>query len=142
MGVFPEQAENWDWIAERVDQCHRSGIEKPRVLNLFAYTGGSTLAAAAAGAEVVHIDASKSTVAWARRNAELSALSTAPIRWICEDRGALYGASKGEAIATTASCSIHRRMAMGQAVRRGRLAAICHRSWRAVDACWSRTADS
>jgi 23S rRNA (cytosine1962-C5)-methyltransferase len=57
----------------------------PKILNLFAYTGGSTLAAAAAGAEVVHVDAAKNIVAWARRNAELSGLSAAPIRWIAED---------------------------------------------------------
>ena len=56
-----------------------------KVLNLFAYTGGSTLAAAAAGAEVVHVDAAKNVVAWARRNAELSGLAHAPIRWIAED---------------------------------------------------------
>jgi 23S rRNA (cytosine1962-C5)-methyltransferase len=55
------------------------------VLNLFAYTGGSTLAAATAGAEVVHVDAAKNIVAWARRNAELSGLADAPIRWIAED---------------------------------------------------------
>jgi len=56
-----------------------------KVLNLFAYTGGSTLAAAAAGAEVVHVDAAANVVAWARRNAELSGLAHAPIRWIAED---------------------------------------------------------
>jgi 23S rRNA (cytosine1962-C5)-methyltransferase len=81
LGVFPEQAANWDWIAERVERA--SGPTK--VLNLFAYTGGSTLAAAAAGAEVVHVDAAHNTVAWARRNAELSGLADAPIRWIAED---------------------------------------------------------
>lgn len=81
IGVFPEQAANWDWIAKQV---RRHG-DRPKVLNLFAYTGGSTLAAAAAGAEVVHVDAAKNTVAWARRNADLSGLSDAPIRWITED---------------------------------------------------------
>jgi 23S rRNA (cytosine1962-C5)-methyltransferase len=91
VGVFPEQTANWDWIAEQVTRLALSGQikstagDRPRVLNLFAYTGGSTLAAAAAGAEVVHIDASRSTVAWARRNAALSGLQTAPIRWIVED---------------------------------------------------------
>jgi 23S rRNA (cytosine1962-C5)-methyltransferase len=94
LGLFPEQAENWGWIAE---QCRSAGVPPalddaggtpalpPRVLNLFAYTGGSTLAAAAAGAEVVHVDAAKNVVAWARRNAELSGLAEAPIRWIVED---------------------------------------------------------
>jgi 23S rRNA (cytosine1962-C5)-methyltransferase len=91
VGVFPEQAGNWDWIAQHVaglrnrESNREDSDQKPRVLNLFAYTGGSTLAAAAAGAVVVHVDASKSTVAWARRNAALSGLATAPIRWIVED---------------------------------------------------------
>ena len=81
LGVFPEQAANWDWIAERVRQAK----EPLKLLNLFAYTGGSTLAAAAAGAEVVHVDAARNTVAWARHYAELSGLAEAPIRWITED---------------------------------------------------------
>lgn len=81
VGVFPEQAENWDWIEAQV---RRAG-HPLRVLNLFAYTGGATLAAAAAGAELVHLDAAKTVVAWARRNAELSNLSGATIRWIVED---------------------------------------------------------
>ncbi len=86
VGVFPEQAENWDWIAVQLAQQKAASPEKPSsVLNLFAYTGGSTLAAAAAGAEVVHVDASKSTVAWARENAEQNGLAAAPIRWIVED---------------------------------------------------------
>jgi 23S rRNA (cytosine1962-C5)-methyltransferase len=81
VGVFAEQTANWDWIAEQV----KASPEPPKVLNLFAYTGGSTLAAATAGAEVVHVDAARNTVAWARRNAELSGLADAPIRWIAED---------------------------------------------------------
>lgn len=81
LGVFAEQADNWDWIARQVAAAGRP----LRVLNLFAYTGGSTLAAASAGAEVVHLDAAKNSVQWARRNAELSQLAAAPIRWIAED---------------------------------------------------------
>lgn len=81
VGVFAEQVANWDWIAQQVQASPRP----MKVLNLFAYTGGSTLAAAAAGAEVVHVDAAKNTVAWARRNAEISGLADAPIRWIAED---------------------------------------------------------
>ena len=81
LGVFPEQQQNWAWIAR---QIRRHG-KRPRVLNLFAYTGGSTLAAASAGAEVVHVDAAKNIVQWARRNAEVSGLEEAPIRWIVED---------------------------------------------------------
>jgi 23S rRNA (cytosine1962-C5)-methyltransferase len=80
LGVFMEQADNWRWIA---DQVHAAG--RIKVLNLFAYTGASTLAAAAAGAEVVHVDAAANVVAWARRNASASGLEQAPIRWIVED---------------------------------------------------------
>jgi 23S rRNA (cytosine1962-C5)-methyltransferase len=129
VGLFPEQAENWDWLGRNAecgmmnDECtpsprsetgvseqgastlgsqlsplgsqlsplgsqlsnHDSPLASLKVLNLFAYTGGSTLAAAAAGAEVAHVDAAKNLVAWARRNAELSGLTDHPIRWICED---------------------------------------------------------
>jgi 23S rRNA (cytosine1962-C5)-methyltransferase len=81
VGVFPEQASNWDWIAHQV---RRAG-QRLRVLNLFAYTGGSTLAAAAAGAEVVHVDAARTAVSWARHNANLSRLAAAPLRWLVED---------------------------------------------------------
>jgi 23S rRNA (cytosine1962-C5)-methyltransferase len=80
LGVFPEQAGNWQWTAESVRQ---TGPVK--VLNLFAYTGAATLAAAGVGAEIVHVDASVSAVAWARRNASASNLGRAPIRWIVED---------------------------------------------------------
>jgi 23S rRNA (cytosine1962-C5)-methyltransferase len=85
VGLFPEQSANWDWIREHVVPCRTGGAPATKVLNLFAYTGGSTLAAAAAGAAVTHVDAARNVVAWARRNAELSALSEAPIRWIAED---------------------------------------------------------
>lgn len=81
LGVFPEQAANWDWLDESV----RSIAGPLKILNLFAYTGGSTLAAAAAGAEVVHVDAAKNIVSRARGNAERSRLAEAPIRWITED---------------------------------------------------------
>jgi 23S rRNA (cytosine1962-C5)-methyltransferase len=85
VGVFPEQRENWDWIAHHA-ACGLAKHGRPlRILNLFAYTGGSTLAAAAAGAEVVHIDAAQNIVDRARQNAELSGLADRPIRWIAED---------------------------------------------------------
>lgn len=82
-GLFPEQAVNWDWM----DQAIRSEVKKRpvSVLNLFAYTGGATLAAAAAGASVCHVDAAKGMVSWARDNAALSGLSDRPIRWIVDD---------------------------------------------------------
>jgi 23S rRNA (cytosine1962-C5)-methyltransferase len=81
LGVFPEQAKNWTEIQRRI----RSAKRPIKLLNLFAYTGGSTLAAAAAGAEVVHVDAAKNVVSWARINAQASGLEDAPIRWITED---------------------------------------------------------
>lgn len=80
IGVFPEQADNWDYIFEKVKQM-KAG--KPRVLNLFAYTGGASLAACAAGAEVVHVDSVKPVITWARENMEISNLDG--IRWIVED---------------------------------------------------------
>ena len=80
-GLFPEQAANWDFA---MDQIRRAG--RPiRVLNLFAYTGGATVACAAAGASVCHVDAAKGMVAWAKENAKASGLSEAPIRWIVDD---------------------------------------------------------
>lgn len=80
-GIFPEQASNWDFIRARITAAKRP----VSVLNLFGYTGGATLAAAQAGAEVVHVDGSKVAIGWARDNAEISALSDKPIRWILDD---------------------------------------------------------
>ncbi|MEO0529203.1 MAG: class I SAM-dependent methyltransferase [Planctomycetota bacterium] len=86
VGLFPEQLSNWQWIAKRVARLMRARPdEPPRVLNLFGYTGGSTLAAAVAGAAVTHVDASKPSVALARANAGNSGLAEAPIRWLVED---------------------------------------------------------
>ena len=80
-GLFPEQAANWDWFSRKI----RSAGRPIRVLNLFAYTGGATLAAAEAGASVTHVDASKGMVTWAKENAKSSGLESAPIRWIVDD---------------------------------------------------------
>ena len=80
-GLFPEQAANWDFAMERI----RSAGREINVLNLFAYTGGATIACAAAGAKVCHVDAAKGMVAWARENAKCSGLEQAPIRWIVDD---------------------------------------------------------
>ena len=80
-GLFPEQAVNWDWFGEKIRRAGRP----VKVLNLFAYTGGATLAAAAAGAAVTHVDASKGMVSWAKENAASSGLGQAPIRWLVDD---------------------------------------------------------
>ena len=80
-GLFPEQAANWDWFSNLIQNANRP----IKVLNLFAYTGGATLAAAAAGASVTPVDASKGMVAWAKENAASSGLSDAPSRWIVDD---------------------------------------------------------
>ena len=80
-GLFPEQAVNWDWCQSRIRQAGRP----VKVLNLFAYTGGATLAAAAAGASVTHVDASKGMVGWAKDNAASSGLSDRPFRWLVDD---------------------------------------------------------
>ena len=83
-GVFPEQAVNWDWFSSIIEETVKNGREV-KVLNLFAYTGGATLAAAAAGASVTHVDASKGMVAWAKENAADSGLAEAHIRWLVDD---------------------------------------------------------
>ncbi len=85
IGIFPEQADNWNFIYDRTtDFINKSpGSEKPKVLNLFAYTGGASLAAAAAGADVYHVDSVKPVITWARENMEASDLTN--IRWIVED---------------------------------------------------------
>lgn len=98
LGVFPEQSCQWDW-AEKVIRINGG---KPRVLNLFGYTGIASLSAAAAGAQVTHLDASRKVISWARENQSLSGLDSSPIRWIMDDavkfvqreqrRGSLYDA--------------------------------------------------
>ena len=80
-GLFPEQAVNWEWSGQKIKNAGRS----IKVLNLFAYTGGATIAAAAAGASVTHVDASKGMVTWAKENLAASGLSNAPVRWIVDD---------------------------------------------------------
>lgn len=82
-GLFPEQAANWDWFSSLIKEANRP----IKVLNLFAYTGGATVAAAKAGASVTHVDASKGMVSWAKENAASSGLADAPIRWLVDDCG-------------------------------------------------------
>ncbi len=85
LGIFPEQREQWQRIAQDCVAFRTRHDRAARVLNLFAYSGGSTLAAARAGAEVCHVDASKGMVEWARKNATLNALAEKPVRWIVDD---------------------------------------------------------
>ena len=80
-GLFPEQAVNWDFAREKIEQAGRP----IRVLNLFAYTGAASVACAKSGASVCHVDAAKGMVAWAKENARVSGLADAPIRWIVDD---------------------------------------------------------
>ena len=82
LGLFPEQAPNWAWIANRVKELNGN---KPNVLNMFGYTGASTLAAASRGANVTHLDASKASVTWARKNLESSGLVDCSVRWMVDD---------------------------------------------------------
>jgi 23S rRNA (cytosine1962-C5)-methyltransferase len=82
VGIFPEQSENWKWIEETIS---KSKIKSPKVLNLFAYTGGATLAALRAGAEVVHVDASKQAIEWTKENVKLSGLEEKSVRYIIDD---------------------------------------------------------
>ena len=83
-GLFPEQAANWNWFSQLIADAVSKG-RQVKVLNLFAYTGGATLAAAAAGASVTHVDASKGMVTWAKENAISSGLKDVPIRWLVDD---------------------------------------------------------
>ena len=86
VGLFPEQKIHWAWLEKKIKTESLKSRQGPiKVLNLFAYTGGATLVCARAGAEVTHVDASSVAITWARKNAELSGLSNAPIRWITDD---------------------------------------------------------
>ncbi|MEQ1930747.1 MAG: class I SAM-dependent methyltransferase [Parvularculaceae bacterium] len=84
VGLFPEQSPHWDWMHQRI-AARRSGGEPFRLLNLFGYTGAASLIAAASGAEVTHVDASKKAIQWARDNQALNGLTEKPVRWICDD---------------------------------------------------------
>jgi 23S rRNA (cytosine1962-C5)-methyltransferase len=86
-GLFPEQLGNWEWIFDQIERGKGKGESGVKIsaLNLFGYTGGASLAAAKAGAEVCHVDGSKSAIGWGRENAEISGLGKKPIRWILDD---------------------------------------------------------
>lgn len=85
VGFFPEQAPHWDWMLERLADRRQQGAEPPRLLNLFGYSGVASLLAAAAGAEVTHVDASKKAIGFARENQALAGMEDRPVRWICDD---------------------------------------------------------
>ena len=85
VGVFAEHAATWGWLGDAVRSATSALGRPPEVLSLFGYTGGASLACARAGARVAHLDSSRPAVAWARRNAELSGLDTAPVRWLVDD---------------------------------------------------------
>ena len=115
-GLFPEQAVNWDWFGDKI----RNAGRPIKVLNLFAYTGGATLAAAAAGAQVTHVDASKGMVNWAKENAAASGLSDAPIRWLVDDCVNLWSVRSVVAITTMRSSWTRRPTDVDRRVRSGR----------------------
>jgi len=84
-GLFPEQAVNWDWMIDKISKAIKKDGRKIKVLNLFAYTGGATVACSFAGAEVCHVDSSKGMVTWAKENVVSSGLSDRPVRFIIDD---------------------------------------------------------
>jgi 23S rRNA (cytosine1962-C5)-methyltransferase len=85
LGIFPEQRAQWKWIRSKISEAASSRGDAPTLLNLFAYSGGSTMAAALGGGDVCHLDASRGMVEWARSNAKLNGLAECPIRWIVDD---------------------------------------------------------
>ena len=84
-GLFPEQAVNWDWMMKKISTTIKEEKREVKVLNLFAYTGGATVACLSAGASVCHVDSSKGMVAWAKENVESSGLKDRPVRYIVDD---------------------------------------------------------
>ncbi len=88
VGLFPEQSANWKWVSQRLRDQESSSSPRKTVLNLFGYTGVASILAAQAGADVTHVDASKTSITWANENAQLSGLGDRAIRWICDDAAA------------------------------------------------------
>ena len=119
-GLFPEQAVNWDFMSDRLAAWRKATGRPPRVLNLFAYTGGATCACAKAGAQVVHVDAAKGMVAWAKDNAAASGLADAPIRYIVDDCLKFVTGSSAGATGTRASSWTPPATAGARAARCGR----------------------
>ena len=127
-GVFPEQAVNWAWYAQKI----RAAGRPVKVLNLFGYTGGATLACAAAGATVCHVDASKGIVAWGKDNAAASGLADRPIRWLVTTVPSSWPGKSAGATPTTASSWTRPAMAAAPAARSG--------SWKTVSMTSSASA--
>ena len=119
-GVFPEQAPNWEWTAEQVKALAKRGGEKPRVLNLFGYTGIASIVAAKHGAHVTHLDASKQSNTWAKENATLSEVPPDALRYITDDALSSWNAKSGAAQYTRASSSIPPPSAADRMAKYGR----------------------
>lgn len=121
VGVFPEQASHWDWMTERI-----TAARKPfKVLNLFGYTGLASVAAAAAGAEVTHVDSSKHAISWANLNMKLSGLSDKPVRWIAEDALKFVKREARRATLTRASSWTRQNLGVVQAAKCGTFLNVC-----------------
>ena len=120
-GLFPEQAANWRWMMDKIASAGRP----VSVLNLFAYTGGATVAAASAGAQVVHVDAAKGMVQWAKENAALSGLADRPIRYITDDVFKFVQREQRRGTNTMRSLWTLRLMAADQVEKRGSLSKAC-----------------
>lgn len=142
-GLFPEQAVNWDFMAEKIRAARKKDPNREiKVLNLFAYTGGATIACSAAGASVCHVDASKGMVAWARENAALSGLENRPIRWIVDDclkfiRREIRRGNRYDGIIMDPPS-----YGRGRAVRSGSWRSRSIHWWRKLPSCSMRTASS
>jgi len=126
LGVFPECATNWDWSVDLIAKANRP----TKILNLFGYTGLGTLAAAVAGAQVTHVDASKKAVTWARENQALSGLTEKPVRWIVDDalKFVLREGRRAET-GTMASCSTRPSSGAARKGKCGRCTSPCRICW-------------
>ena len=140
VGIFPEQAANWMFIYDTIEELRQAGIERPKVLNLFAYTGGASLAARAAGADVTHVDSVKQVVTWSRENMEQSQLDG--IRWIVEDATKFVEREVRRGNKYHGIILDPRPMVVAPMARSGyskMTYAIC---WSAAHSCWSRAMPS
>lgn len=136
LGIFPEQRAGWHWLRQTLRRARTARPGAPlRVLNLFAYSGGSTLAAAHEGAEVCHLDASAGMVQWARENAALNRLQDAPVRWIVDDVHKFSDAKSSADGGTTPWFWTPPRSAAAHRGRSTSSNAISRRHWRSAARC-------